>query len=76
MAPGVRRTGLAAGLYVRFFELAAGHGRTVVSAVTSPVNTGSIAFHRRLGFDVAGPVGGYDGPGHDLVTFRRDLSGR
>jgi len=76
VAPELRRTGLARDLYARFFELAAGHGRTVVSAVTSPVNTGSIAFHRRLGFAVAGPVAGYNGPGRDLVTFRLDLTAR
>jgi len=53
-----------------------------VIAVTSPVNTGSIAFHRRMGFRLepgdarAGdsPVAtGYDGPGQDRVLFVRDL---
>ena len=52
-------------------------------AVTSPVNTGSVAFHRRMGFrlepgdaEVDGiPVAtGYDGPGQDRVRFVRDLS--
>ena len=51
-------------------------------AVTSPVNTGSVAFHRRMGFrlepgdvQVNGiPVAaGYDGPGQDRVRFVRDL---
>jgi predicted GNAT superfamily acetyltransferase len=73
VAPHLRRTGLAGDLYARFFTLAEGHGRTVVSAVTSPLNSGSVAFHRRLGFAVTGPVPDYNGPGHDLVTFRRDL---
>jgi predicted GNAT superfamily acetyltransferase len=73
VAPDLRRTGLARDLYTRFFALAAGRGRTVVSAVTSPVNTGSVAFHRRLGFTVAGPVPDHDGPGHALMTFRRSL---
>ena len=73
VAPHLRRTGLAGDLYAAFFALAGRHGRTVVSAVTSPVNTGSIAFHRRMGFAVAGPVPDYNGPGHDLVTFRREL---
>jgi len=73
VAPHLRRTGLAGDLYARFFALAEGHGRTAVSAVTSPVNTGSIAFHRRMGFAVAGPVQDYNGPGHDLVAFRREL---
>jgi hypothetical protein len=46
------------------------------------VNTGSVAFHRRMGFRLepgdarAGdsPVAtGYDGPGQDRVRFVRDL---
>ncbi|MGA9014023.1 MAG: hypothetical protein WB509_16135 [Acetobacteraceae bacterium] len=49
----------------------------------APVNTGSVAFHRRMGFrimpgdaDVGGiaVVTGYDGPGQDRVRFVRDLS--
>jgi hypothetical protein len=58
------------------------HGRTVVRAVTAPVNTGSVAFHRRMGFEVEpGPAGrgdapvaaGYDGPGQDRVRFTKYL---
>jgi hypothetical protein len=53
-----------------------------VRAVTSPVNTGSVAFHRRMGFrleDGDAEVGdvpvatGYDGPGQDRVRFVKDL---
>ena len=39
-------------MYERFFAVARAHGRTLVRCVTSPVNEGSIAFHRALGFDV------------------------
>jgi ribosomal protein S18 acetylase RimI-like enzyme len=45
VVPELRGTGLAHELYTRFFALAAAEGRTTVSAVTSPTNTGSIAFH-------------------------------
>ena len=45
----------------------------MVRAVTSPVNTGSIAFHTALGFTVTGPVTDYDGPGRDLMVFEREL---
>jgi L-amino acid N-acyltransferase YncA len=45
----------------------------MVSAVTAPVNSGSIAFHRAMGFSVTGPIAGYDGPGRDLVRFERAL---
>jgi ribosomal protein S18 acetylase RimI-like enzyme len=48
--PSWRRAGLGADLYGRFFALAKADGRTVVRAVTAPVNKGSIAFHTRIGF--------------------------
>jgi ribosomal protein S18 acetylase RimI-like enzyme len=73
VAPQARKTGLARALYERFFDLARADGRSVVRAVTAPVNSGSIAFHAALGFSVTGPVTGYDGPGRDLMAFRRAL---
>ena len=62
---------------------AGARGCTVVRAVTAPVNTGSIAFHRRMGFQIEpGPgrggapgTAGYDGPGQDRVRFVRHLPG-
>ena len=72
--PGHRRGGLARVLYERFFALAAAHGATVVSAVTSPVNERSIAIHAALGFTVSDPVPGYDGPGDVKVRFERSLA--
>ncbi len=71
--PDHRRSGLARVLYERFFELAAADSRTVVRAVTAPVNERSIAFHRALGFTVSDPVPGYDGPGDVKVRFERPL---
>ncbi len=73
VAPQARRQGLAQLLYAEFFALARADGRTVVSAVTAPVNTGSIVFHRTMGFSVTGPIADYDGPGRDLVHFERAL---
>ena len=73
VAPQARKSGLARALYERFFALARADGRSAVRAVTSPVNTGSIAFHAALGFAVTGPVTGYDGPGRDLMVFTRAL---
>lgn len=73
VAPGQRRTGLARRLYESFFALAAADGRTVVRAVTAPVNTTSIAFHSAMGFSVTGPVEDYDGPGSPKVVFERRL---
>jgi ribosomal protein S18 acetylase RimI-like enzyme len=48
--PSQRRSGLGRELYDRFF--AAVSPRTVVRAVTSPLNERSVAFHRALGFEV------------------------
>ena len=73
VAPHARARGLGRQLYEEFFRLARADGRTSVTAVTSPVNAGSIAFHSSMGFTVTGPVSGYHGPGRDLVVFERAL---
>ena len=73
VSPQCRGDGLGRLLYQTFFEAARDAGLRVVSAVTSPVNAPSIAFHRSMGFEVEGPVAGYNGPGNDLVTFHRQL---
>ena len=70
--PGCRRSGLARALYERFFELARAEGRSAVRCVTSPVNEGSVAFHRKLGFEDE-LVPDYDGPGADRVAFVKRL---
>ncbi len=81
--PRERGQGLGRRLYEAFFGMTGARGCTVVRAVTAPVNTGSIAFHRRMGFEIepgpAGPGGvpvaaGYDGPGQDRVRFTKHLS--
>jgi predicted GNAT superfamily acetyltransferase len=80
--PRHRGTGAARDLYTRFFAQAAAAGRRTVRAITSPANTGSIAFHRAMGFDIEPgdrEVGGvavhsdYDGPGQHRVCFHRSL---
>ncbi|NGO68191.1 GNAT family N-acetyltransferase [Streptomyces boncukensis] len=73
VAPALRRSGLARELYERFFARAREGGRTAVKAITSPVNTRSIAFHEAMGFTASAPVPDYDGPGLDRVVFRRAL---
>jgi hypothetical protein len=40
--------------------------------ITSVGNTGSVAFHRSLGFE-ARIVEDYDGPGRTMVVFERPL---
>jgi ribosomal protein S18 acetylase RimI-like enzyme len=73
VAPAQRRQRLAGLLYTEFFALARADGRTSVSAVTAPGNATSIRFHRAMGFTASDPVPDYNGPGRDLVVFRRDL---
>ncbi|OIK02106.1 GNAT family N-acetyltransferase [Streptomyces monashensis] len=80
--PELRGQGVARDLYASFFRRAAEAGRAEVRAITSPTNTGSIAFHRAMGFAVERgdrEIGGlsvhtdYDGPGQDRVCFHRSL---
>jgi len=73
VAPDFRGAGVGRSLYSAFFDLAASGGRTRVCAITSVVNSGSIAFHRRMGFAVSDPQVAYDGPGKDMVKFTRSL---
>ena len=81
--PEHRSSGLGRRLYETFFEEARARGCRSVRSITSPVNRGSIAFHRRMGFEI---VDGdavrhavavhpdYGGDGKDKVVFRKDLS--
>jgi predicted GNAT superfamily acetyltransferase len=73
VSPVERGNGLGRELYERFFELARAGGRTRVTCVTSPVNTGSLAFHTAIGFEASPPQAGYDGPGEDRVVLTRSL---
>jgi ribosomal protein S18 acetylase RimI-like enzyme len=81
--PAWRRVGLGGDLYRRFFGIARTQGRTVVRAVTAPVNQGSIAFHTALGFSVLPGDAEVDGlavtfdpgpHGHSLVRFEAILN--
>ncbi|MCX4767760.1 GNAT family N-acetyltransferase [Streptomyces sp. NBC_01275] len=67
-----RGTGLGRRLYTAFAEAAEGQGARRLKAITSIGNTGSIAFHRRLGFDTD-IVDDYNGPGRTMAVFHRDL---
>ncbi|SDT41510.1 GNAT family N-acetyltransferase [Microlunatus soli] len=71
--PDLRRTGLARSLYETFFENARAAGCTRAKAITSPVNSRSIAFHTAMGFTASEPVADYDGPSLDRVVFQLAL---
>jgi len=72
--PGLRGSGLGRELYDRFFAAVA--PRTVVRAVTSPLNERSVAFHHAIGFEVERVDEDYDGLGEARVLLVRDLKPR
>ena len=65
--PSRRRSGLGRQLYTRFFEAVA--PRTVIRAVTSPLNVQSVAFNRAVGFEVERIDDAYDGRGEPRVLL-------
>lgn len=82
VAPAARAQGLGRRLYERFFERVGSMGCTEVQCITSPVNTGSIAFHRSMGFSLLAGTGTVDGvpvaldhagKGQHRVRFRKLL---
>lgn len=71
--PADRSRSVGRHLYNRFFDLVRRHDRNTVVAITNAVNEDSIAFHRRMGFDVSEPIDGYDRPGVTHVRFERRI---
>ncbi|CAL9611310.1 putative protein YqjY [Streptomyces sp. enrichment culture] len=67
-----RGTGLGRRPYAAFAEAAQRHGARRLKAVAPVGNTGSIAFHRSLGFE-AETLDGYHGPGRAMAVFHRVL---
>ncbi|WBB58035.1 GNAT family N-acetyltransferase [Streptomyces sp. WMMC500] len=67
-----RGTGLGRALYEAFAAAATRQGAERLKAITSVANTGSQAFHRRLGF-TARVAEDYDGAGRTMVVFDRGL---
>ena len=69
--PGIRGGGLGRELYERFFAAVA--PRTIVRAVTSPVNERSVAFHQAIGFEVERVDENYDGKDEPRVLLVKRL---
>jgi ribosomal protein S18 acetylase RimI-like enzyme len=69
---GRRRGGFARRLYERFEVLAREHDAHALKALTQPLNTRSIAFHRALGF-TASEAGDYAGPGQARIVLWKEL---
>jgi ribosomal protein S18 acetylase RimI-like enzyme len=80
--PAFQMQGIGTALYSRFFEQTRQLGRRYIHCLTSPGNTGSQAFHTRMGFkSMPGAAIGdvqvqpdYDGVGLDRVVFSLDLA--
>ncbi len=78
---GYRKLGLGRKLYDHFTRFASEHGCQKLKAITSPVNSLSIAFHRSIGMRLLGQpnaegvpvVKDYAGPGKDRVVFEKDI---
>ena len=77
-----QRRGIGESLYRHFESLARERGCTALKATTSPVNAASIAFHRRMGFELLGHpnadgvpvVADHAGRGVDKVVYRKQLT--
>jgi predicted GNAT superfamily acetyltransferase len=83
VSPTTRHQGLGRALYDAFFERVSAMGCTEVHCITSPVNTGSIGFHKSLGFSLVStgaeqdgvPVSlNHAGEGQHRVLFRKSLA--
>jgi len=70
--PERRGEGLGRALYVEFARRMTADGCTRIRALATPQRTGSVRFHRALGF--VGEVHlGYLGPDQDRIVFERAL---
>jgi N-acetyltransferase len=69
--PDLRAAGLGRSLYEEFAARATERGIRTLRCVTSPVNTGSIAFHQRVGFAIDERT--IDAPASEYVHFVRHL---
>ncbi|MDH3343895.1 MAG: GNAT family N-acetyltransferase [Desulfobacteraceae bacterium] len=80
--PEYRGLGFGTYLYRQFFQTCKENHRTIVRACTSPVNKGSIEFHKKMGFQIE-PGNGqllnvsvtldYNCPGDPKVLFVKKL---
>ena len=80
--PSTRGCGFGRKLYEHFFTTIGKLGCNQVHCLTSPTNTGSIAFHKAMGFEIlpgSGQIGGipvtldHSGEGRHRVLFRKLL---
>ncbi len=68
--PEYRNKGLARELYNLFFTKARNLGCDTVKCITSPVNEGSVSYHKSMGFSVTLGTD-YEGEGQDRILFSK-----
>jgi ribosomal protein S18 acetylase RimI-like enzyme len=80
--PDYRGMGLGEFLYHRFFQICKENHRDTIRSCTSPVNKGSIEFHKKIGFNILkgnAEVDGiqvsldYNGPNDPKVLFKKKI---
>lgn len=80
--PDYRGMGLGEFLYHRFFQICKANNRDTIRSCTSPVNKGSIEFHKKIGFNILkgnAEVDGiqvsldYNHPGDPKVLFEINI---
>ncbi len=80
--PECRNSGIGAYLYGRFFQICIENQYNIVRSCTSPVNTGSIVFHTKIGFEIENGNSVVDGvqvtldynkPNDPKVLFKKTL---
>jgi len=70
--PKHRKKGIAGELYHLFFSKVQELGCNTITCITTPINEGSISFHKSLGFSVELRKD-YAGPGQDRILFTKKI---
>ena len=68
-----RGRSLARSLYEHILNLALVHGCEKLRVIVNPENTGALAFHEKLGFQIVDERENYDGSGEDRILFEKGL---
>ena len=80
--PDYRGIGLGEFLYHRFFQICKENNRDTIRSCTSPVNKGSIEFHKKVGFNILKGNAevdsiqvslDYNGPNDQKVLFEKKI---
>lgn len=70
--PQFRRRAVGRALYEEFARRAESEGASLLKAITTAGNEGSVEFHRAMGFSVE-EASDYAGPGRTRLVFTREL---